>query len=139
MTNADRIAILVLNGLDDDQIERAAAEQLDMSPADVTAAIAEARRRITLAADYRRDEQLGLAIRRLNHCYATAQRVGDVRAAITAQRALNELLTLDAAPPAVDAGDALADHIRDHLAPHTPETDDPYEMVRLAALRLTDE
>lgn len=140
MTEDDRIALLVLNGLDDEQIHSAAREQLGMKPPAIDSAIKAARRKITLAADFRRDEQLGLAIRRLHHCYATAHSVGDVKAAIGAQKALNGLLNLARMPAISDSADeSLSEYVQAHLGPHIPEAEgDVYELIRLAALRLTD-
>lgn len=56
--------------------------------------IAEARKRITVAADYTRDEQLGKAIMRMEDLYAKCMASGDLRSAIQAQKELNRLLAL---------------------------------------------
>ena len=60
--------------------------------------VAEARQRITVAADYARDEQLGKAVMRLEDLYAKSIAGKDVRSAIAAQKELNRLLRLYDAP-----------------------------------------
>jgi hypothetical protein len=56
--------------------------------------VAEARQRITVAADYARDEQLGKAVMRLDDLYAKSITGQDTRTALQAQRELNRLLGL---------------------------------------------
>jgi hypothetical protein len=71
--------------------------------------VAEARQRITVAADYARDEQLGKAVMRLDDLYAKSIAAKDTRTALQAQRELNRLMGLyaaaDAAAAAGDSGD----------------------------------
>ena len=54
----------------------------------------QARKRITVAADYTRDEQLGKAVIRLDDLYAKSIAAQDTRTALQAQRELNRLLSL---------------------------------------------
>lgn len=56
--------------------------------------VAEARRRITLTADYTKDEQLGLAIRRVEEIYAKAMIAKEPKTALQAQKELSKLLSL---------------------------------------------
>src|SRR5262245_1648883 len=62
--------------------------------------VAEARKKLTIAASFNRDEQLGKAIARLEDLYAKsiAAKPADVRSAIQAQKELNKLLNLHARP-----------------------------------------
>ena len=48
--------------------------------------VAEARKRITVAADYTRDEQIGRAVMRLDDLYAKSIAGQDIRTALQAQR-----------------------------------------------------
>ena len=59
-----------------------------------TQIVSEARKRITVAADYTRDEQLGKAVMRLEDLYAKSMAGQDIRTALQAQRELNRLLSL---------------------------------------------
>jgi hypothetical protein len=65
---------------------------------DVTSAIVEAKRRITVAADYNRDQQIGLAINRCNDLYSRSYKEQDYKTALAAQREYNRLLALYALP-----------------------------------------
>lgn len=87
----------------------------------------QARRKLTLAADYNRDEQLGTAVTRLNDIYARAIRAQDIKTGLVAQKELNKLLDLYRMTPE-HAGDATEgedsgpqqaelDAIRGHLLP----------------------
>lgn len=60
------------------------------------AAFEDARRRIAVAADYVRSEQIGKAVMRLEGLYARAVRGKDVRVALQIQRELNRLFGLHA-------------------------------------------
>jgi hypothetical protein len=76
-------------------------------------ALAAARRRLTIAADYNRDEELGIALRRCHDLYAAAMEMSDPKAALAAEKERARLLGL-AAPPAAESAD-----------PETSDTDRP--------------
>lgn len=117
----------------------AVAKTLGLTPADLPAVIAEARKRLTLAAEYNRDEQLGKAIQRLNDLYAKGVAKGeDLKTALAAQRELNRLMGLAMPPAAKPPGDAppsdeparppgsldeLTAAIDEHLEPVLPAND----------------
>jgi len=146
----EKIHLLLLSGLREQQILDTAVSKLKLTPKQAAEALRRARRALTLAADYHRDEQLGLAIDRLNECYARARAIADTKTALQAQRELNRLLRLydqpeDSTQPS-DPADADSRLARSHLAALglAPEADSlPLsELARLAAaeiLRLRQE
>ena len=90
----DRLLLLLTNGM---SIEAAVGYCVQQSWMDLDTArrtVAEARQRITVAADYARDEQLGKAVMRLDDLYAKSIAAKDTRTALQAQRELNRLLGL---------------------------------------------
>lgn len=127
-TAIEKIVLLMVSGMSQADMENACVMKLGIEPQNVSAAMAEARRRLTLAADYNRDEQLGTAITRMNDLYGRAIRTGDIKTALTAQREINKLMDLyreaSGGPDASGAEDQAAESlqnelvaIRDHLLP----------------------
>lgn len=92
-TLRDRIVLLLVNGMSAEAAE-AFAIQSGAEPADAKQTVADARKRITVAADYTRDEQIGRAVMRLDDLYAKSIAGQDIRTALQAQRELNRLLDL---------------------------------------------
>ena len=93
-TDIDK-AILMLTG----GISRAAAEEIvvakmSMTPREAKALVAQAARRLTLAADYNHDAELGTAITRLNDLFKRSLAIQDVKTCLAIQRELNKLLDL---------------------------------------------
>jgi len=89
----DRVVLLLINGMSINAAETFCVQQgADLDEA--KRIVAEARKRITVAADYTRDEQFGRAIMRLEDLYAKSIAAQDVRTALQAQRELNRLLCL---------------------------------------------
>ena len=138
----DRIVLLLTNGMALDAAQAYCLGQgQDLEAARLT--VAEARKRITIAADFARDEQLGKAVMRLDDIYAKSIAAKDTRTALQTQRELNRLMGLytpkdspdDAAPS--DAQEALQrlELIASYLLPlHL--TDDRYpveEHARIAS------
>lgn len=123
----EKIVLLMVSGMSQADLENACVMKLAIEPERVASAVAEARRRLTRAADYNRDEQLGTAITRMNDLYARAVRTGDLKTALTAQREINKLMDLyREATGARDEDDEDADQegaeaelaaIRRHLLP----------------------
>src|SRR5262249_49765749 len=75
---ADSILLRLINGADAAQVEaetRAGGE----SAANASRLVATARRRITLAADYNRDEQVGRAVLQLDDLFARSVKADDAR------------------------------------------------------------
>ncbi|NLG44825.1 MAG: hypothetical protein GX547_16405 [Phycisphaerae bacterium] len=123
------------------------SDQIGLAPAAAEAAIAEAQRRLMAAAGYDKTHELGRAIRRLNNLYRRSVQVQDCKTALAAQRELNRLLALGAAPspdqttsdtPPTDP--AEVERAREHLARALPDHADlPLdELARLAATALID-
>ena len=92
-TIRDRAILLLINGMSTDAVESWCLQQ--GQPADqARITVAEARKRITVAAEFTRDEQLGKAVMRLENIYSKATADNDTRTALQAQRELNRLLSL---------------------------------------------
>jgi hypothetical protein len=102
----DRVVLLLTNGMSVEAAEGYCVKQGSMDAEAARRLVAEARQRITVAADYARDEQLGKAVMRLDDLYAKSIAAHDTRTALQAQRELNRLLGLYAA---ADAASAVAE------------------------------
>lgn len=89
----DKIVLLLVSQVAGPALDEAAA-RLGVPTDEIPRAIAEARRRLTVAADFNRDEQIGTAFVRLNDLYRRALGVQDVKTALAAQRELNKLMHL---------------------------------------------
>ena len=127
----DRIVLLLTNGMSVEAAEGYCIRQggCDLDTARRT--VAEARQRITIAADYARDEQLGKAVMRLDDLYAKSITAKDTRTALQAQRELNRLMSLYS--PRDTAGGEATDEAEDAVA--------RLELIAsyLFPLKLTDE
>ncbi len=104
----DRVTLLLINGMSPESAEGYCLQQ-GLPPDESRAIVKEARARITVAADYTRDEQLGRAVMRLDDLYAKSIAAQDTRTALQAQRELNRLLSLYAprSDPSADGEDDL--------------------------------
>ena len=90
----DKIVRLLCNIQDRGSIVAACLNKLAIPADQVDAAIDEAKDKLTRAANYHRDHELGRALTRLNECYQRAVTVQDTKTAISAQREINHLLGL---------------------------------------------
>ena len=96
----ERVLLWMVSGLAGPDLETACVSKLEVDPSQVKAVIAEARKRLTLAADYNRDELLGTALTRLNDLYSRCIRAGgdgigpNLAKALDVQRELNRLTGL---------------------------------------------
>ena len=141
----DKIVLLLTNGMSVEAAEGFCIRQgQDSDTARRT--VADARQRITVAADYARDEQLGKAVMRVDDLYAKSIAGQDTRTALQAQREFNRLLGLywaDGTPAetaTTDAQDVVRrlELIASYLIP-LKLTDERYpveEHARLAADRI---
>ncbi len=102
-TLMDQAVLLLVNGRSTEDVQRF-CEAAGHDPASAERIVADARKRITVAADYARDEQLGRAVMRLNDLYAKSIQAQDIRTALQAQRELNRLLALYAGPDRTSLG-----------------------------------
>lgn len=139
----EQIVLLMIGGLSDALLHTAAVEKLKMTPEKAAAAINEARRVITIAADYNRHEQLGKAVKRIDALYSTSVKMQDAKTALACQRELNKLLSLyeptAVIPPTKPTEEnAEAKAIRLHLVPLglASESAPLAEHCRIAALKL---
>lgn len=106
---------------------KAGSDPINLQPGQIDAAVEEARKRITLAADYHRHHELGRAITRLQDCYKNARAILDIRTALSCQRELNKLLRLYQAAAAAEPENIepeAADLLRAHLLPLGLANDD---------------
>jgi len=126
----DRIVLLLISGMSAEASESFCVQQ-GQAPDAARQIVADARKRITVAADYTRDEQLGKAVMRLEDLYAKSMAGQDIRTALQAQRELNRLLSLYAEARRADA----AEDDRDE-----PETRRQLGLIAayLVPLKLTD-
>ena len=123
----DKVLLLMVSGLSPAELTAACIGKLEVAPEETAAVIAQARRKLTLAADYNRDEQIGTAVTRLNDIYARAIRAQDIKTGLVAQKELNKLLDLyrmtqEHAGDIADGDDGTPqqielDAIRGHLLP----------------------
>jgi hypothetical protein len=89
-----RIVLLLVGGMSTEAAEGYCVRNCGMDAEAARRTVTEARQRITVAADYSRDEQLGKAVMRLDDLYAKSIADQDARTALQAQRELNRLLGL---------------------------------------------
>lgn len=111
-----------------------ATKGLGLSPVEADAAIAEARRKIHLAAAVDHDFELGKAQTRLADLFQKATKTQDYKTALAIQKELNRLLALYPNRATITAGDGQAEDLegileelsaaRGHLAPLVNATDD---------------
>jgi len=142
----ERALLWMVSGLAGADLENACIAKLDVDPAQVKAVIAEARRRLTVAADYNRDELLGTALTRLNDLYSRCLRQQNEAKALDVQREINRLTGLYGRPAAAagdgadgEAAEELA-AVVEHLLPLklADPAYPPREQARLAAQRIRE-
>lgn len=140
-------AVLVLVQGGDDAAALARIIREGMPRDDAGLVLAEARKRLQVAADYHRGEELGKAIKRLNKLIRLNLRKeeGDHSVALRAQIELDKLLRLHEVNAGATGGaeeESQADRldelsrVRDHLAPLFGAMPDDYpvsELARMAA------
>ncbi len=140
----DKVVLWIVAGGAAERLRSACAGELRLSESDTDAVIAEARRRLTVAATTVHDEEIGKALMRLNDLYARSLLKKDFRSALDAQRELNRLLALSVGPGEVspdadlraEVGRAMA-----HLVPLGLTKDKDVsigELCRLAASRIVN-
>jgi hypothetical protein len=123
-------------------VRKSCRENLKIQDEDVEEVIAEARRRLTLATDYHRDEELGKAILRYENLYSDCYKIKDYKTALNAEHRRTTLLGLHKPQTGMEGETSeesgLAQTIRDHLEPLrlAPEETPVEELVRLAALEV---
>ncbi|HUX03272.1 MAG TPA: hypothetical protein VMY35_20100 [Phycisphaerae bacterium] len=105
-SDAERVMLWMVGGVSGADLERMCVSKLGTDPAKAKKIVAEARKRITIAADFARDEELGAAVLRLRDIYAKSMTgaEADPRTALQAQRELNRLMGLYAAGESADGG-----------------------------------
>jgi hypothetical protein len=148
----DRVLLWMVSGLSGADLETACVAKLDVDPTGVKAVIAEARKRLTLAAEYNRDEMLGTALTRLNDIYGRCIRAGgaegsgpNLAKALDVQREINRLAGLYRQPSmATESGSSEASEeleaVGEYLFPLAlaGENYPLREHARLAAQRIAE-
>lgn len=142
----ERVLLWMVSGLTGPDLETACVAKLDVDPAQVKAVIAEARKRLTLAAEYNRDELLGTALTRLNDLYSRCIRTQNEAKALDVQREINRLTGLYRQPSLAaldsDGGESAEEleAIGQYLLPLvlTSEAYPLREHARLAAQRIAE-
>ena len=151
----DRVLLWMVSGLSGADLESACIAKLDVPAENVKAVIAEARKRLTLAAEYNRDEMLGTALTRLNDLYGRCIRAGadgngpNLAKALDVQREINRLAGLyrgtgplapDGANTAESEAGAELAAIGEYLLPLAlaDETYPLREHARLAVMRIQE-
>ena len=103
-STVDRVLLWMVSGMSGADLETACIAKLDVDPAQVKSVIGEARKRLTIAAEYNRDEMLGTALTRLNDLYSRCIRAGqgsdgpNLAKALDVQREINRLAGLYRGP-----------------------------------------
>jgi hypothetical protein len=146
-TIREQLVLLLVNGASAAYVESYAAQRC-VDATEARGTLADARKRITVAADFTRDEQIGRAVMRLEDLYSKSMLAHDARTALQAQRELNRLLDLYASSTRADAGPDDSDELRQRLALVAAHliplklADDTYpieEHARLAAAAIRDD
>jgi len=125
MNPEQQVVLLLINGVSADGAVAWAVNSGGLAPDKAHELVAKARQRITVAADYTRGEQIGLAVMRLDNLYQKAASAKDTRTALQIQRELNRLLSLyadgrtagDDPKESTDGDAGSLSLIRQHLLP----------------------
>lgn len=133
---------MAVSGIDQAAATTAAIEKLKATPNEAEAAWTEAAKRITLAADYHRDKEIGTAYVRLNDLYRRSLQIQDAKTALATQKELNKLLDLYRATTLniTTANATQSEEARAHLLNlglGAPD-DDLAELCRLAVSRIIE-
>ena len=147
----ERVLLWMGSGLAGADLETACVAKLDVDPTQVKAVVAEARKRLTLAAEYNRDELLGTALTRLNDLYSRCIRAGadgngpNLAKALDVQREINRLTGLYRQPSlaGLDSSGESAEELTavgEYLLPLalTSQAYPLREHARLAAQRIAE-
>jgi len=143
----DKVIKMLISGISEEATRHTCVENLGLNHAQAAEAVVEARQRITIAADYNRDQELGTAIARLRDLYTRSISVQDVKTALAAQKELNRLLKLYDVPHEsptedTDLAELRSDYeaAREHLTPlELADHDAPLaEHARLAVATILD-
>ncbi len=135
----DRIISLLVEGVSESDILEICAKS---GVEDPNKCLSQARKKLTIAASYNRDEQLGISIKRVNDIFESSMKEGDVKTALAAQKEISKLMDLYKAvsgivKDSIDSNELQA--VRDHLLPleMTNQEKPISEHARLAALEIT--
>lgn len=126
-SDRERVLLWMVSGMSGTALESAVVGKFEIEPDEAKAIIADARRRLTLAAEYNRDEMIGTALARLNDLYGRCIREqGDPQSnaqsdrqnkmmALNVQREINRLAGLYEKPGADRASSDVDDSAAEEL------------------------
>jgi len=92
--NVDTLIVRLAAGQSRQQVEEAAVAKLGMTADAARVSVAEAVRRIKLAAEFNPDEELGQSLTRLRQLYRQAVAIQDTKTALAVNREMNRLMML---------------------------------------------
>lgn len=101
----DTVVLLLTQGISIDKAIDYCTKRFSIDADAASKLVEEARLKITVAADYVKEEQLGTAITRLNDLYSKSINDKDIKTALQAQRELNRLMGLYGDTPQDAGGD----------------------------------
>lgn len=113
----DMLVIATVSGMSRKGLQDTAIK-LDIPEAYIDAALVAVRKRITIAAEFDRDAEVGIAYTRLNDVYRRALTGQDMKTALAAQKELNKLIGLydrSADLPVSSSSNVDAALAREHL------------------------
>ena len=90
----DMAVLLLTKGMGHPAVATYLTTNMSVPAAQAEAVVKEARRRLTVAAEFDRDEEIGKAVLRLEDLFRTSLLAKDTRTALQAQRELSRLLRL---------------------------------------------
>lgn len=141
-----KIATLLIKIPDISIIHGLCEKELNIPAKSVKAAIAKARKQLTLAADFHRDEELGAAITSLRELYSGNLKIKDYKTALLTRKELNRLFGLyeqirsdpETNRTGSDDSETLG-QIHEHLKPLdlAPPGTPALELARLAVVEIT--
>jgi len=143
----DKVILLLVSGLGQAAIEAVCREKFQLDAKATAALMAQAKKQITLAADYDRDQEIGTSYIRLKDLYSRSLKVQDFKTALAAQKEINRLQNLYPTPSeggaAAEDGDlgqaqATIAEAMAHLEPLClgQPGDNLPDLARLAACRI---
>jgi hypothetical protein len=137
----ERAVLLLVSGMSLEAAVETLKGKLGLSPRKAEAVAKKAQKKIVLAANYDKTQELGTAIARLNDLYRRAVAIQDTKTALAIQRELNKLLDLYDRPVSESASTNDDETIaREYLIKLGlgDETTPLPELCRRAAARIID-
>ena len=140
----DKLVLMLVSGVSIAAAQQSAIDKLGLSESRAKRLLKRAQTAITRAADFSRDEEIGVAYHRINDLYSRSVKAQDVKTALAAQRELNRLMALYEQPTEEttheidETSKTELELIAQHLLPLgiAPDGYPLHEVARIAADRL---